>query len=162
MTDITREARIERTKLSNSHKIGEIINDERALLGQKLQFGGYLGEDSLPGNSVTFTWPEEIYEMPHKNVYSSQVAIHKPEAKNNSLLTSKKNKNNDKSNTKKRNKGNKGNKGNKKDRKIIGNQLPLSCELIGESSQDGEITSSDKLLEENKKIFPAFLKLLPL
>lgn len=146
MTDISREARIERTKLSNSQRLGEIINDERALLGQKLQFGGYLGEDSLPGNSVTFTWPEEIYEMPHKNVYSSQVAIHKPEAKNNSLLTSKKYKNKDKSKNKKRNKG------NKKDRKIIGNQLPLSCELIGESSPDGEITGSDKLLEENKKI----------
>lgn len=47
----------------------------RAILGQKLPFGGYMGVNSFPGSDVTYTPPGDLSISPHPNVFSSQTTI---------------------------------------------------------------------------------------
>ena len=44
-------------------------------MGQKLVFGGYMGECSFPGGDVTYTPPGDLTDNPHPNVFSSQTEL---------------------------------------------------------------------------------------
>ena len=69
MSNLTNNITIEDTRLSNSQKIGEHLQNNRVIMGQELQFGGVLGENSIPGDGITFSGPS--------NVYSSQIGLNK-------------------------------------------------------------------------------------
>ena len=100
---------IDNHKLSNSQQVGEKIQEDRAIMGQELPLGGFVGENSFPGSDITYTPPEEVPNLVTEMILKSHMEESTP-MNNDKKQNTKTNKNNKNNKNTKNNKNNKNNK----------------------------------------------------